>query len=132
MYRTIDRYINTSSVKDYKRSLWPRSVRTAQANNAVKAIIRRQLIKKPEILLREMKISTRTVLRIRLSVYHRYTGHALNLSLKWINQNVCSNMPMEDLRHFYGCNIFTIEEQINNDRMYIHSSQHATWIVRKV
>ncbi|KAA5578489.1 helix-turn-helix domain-containing protein, partial [Acinetobacter baumannii] len=59
VYRTINRYNNTSSVEDHKRSGRPRAVRTTKADNAVKARIRRNPIRKQKILSPEMKILAR-------------------------------------------------------------------------
>lgn len=46
VYRTINRYNNTYSVEDQKKTGRPRVVRTTKAVNAVKARIRRNFIRK--------------------------------------------------------------------------------------
>lgn len=145
VYRTINRYNNTSSVEDQKRSGRPRAVRTTKAVNAVKARIRRNPIRKQKILSREMKIPARTLSRIikqdlKLGAYRRYTGHALNqsLQLKRVDRSkrLLSRYAGERHRNilFTDEKIFTIEEHYNkqNDKVYAHSSKEAAQVVGKV
>ena len=91
VYRAINRYNETSSVCDRKRSNQiksfrssrPRSVRTKKVVKAVRERIRRNPVRKQKILSREMKIAPRTMSRILkddlgLAAYMRRTGHFLN------------------------------------------------------
>ena len=60
-YRGIDRYNETSSVCDKKRSGPPRSVRTKRAIKAIRERMRRILLRKQKILSREMKIAPKFI-----------------------------------------------------------------------
>lgn len=87
VYRAINRYNETSSVCDRKRSGRPRSVRTKKLVKAVRERIRRNPVRKQKILSREMKIAPRTMSRILkddlgLAAYKRRTGHFLTDNLK--------------------------------------------------
>jgi transposase len=145
VYRTIQRYTGTSSIDDSKRSGRPRSVRTIQAVNAVRARIRRNPIRKQKILSREMKIPPRTLSRIikedlSLGAYRRYTGHTLNQSLKEkrVERSKCllSRYAHEKYKNilFTDEKIFTIEQHYNkqNDKVYAHDSREAKEIVGRV
>lgn len=145
VYRTIQRYTETMSVDDRERSGRPRSIRTNQAVNAVKARIRRNPIRKQKILSREMRIPPRTLSRIikqdlGLGAYRRYTGHTLNqvLKQKRVERSKQLLLRYADKKHrkilFTDEKIFTIEEHYNkqNDRVYAHSSKEASEVVAKV
>lgn len=145
VYRTIDRFLGTSSVDDNKRSGRPRTVRTAQAVNAVRARIRRNPLRKQKILSREMKIKPRTLSRIikddlKLGAYRRYTGHTLNRTLmsKRVDRSKKLLARYAGGKHknilFTDEKIFTIEEHFNkqNDRVYAHSSKEASQVVERV
>lgn len=57
IYRTIERYNETFSVSDRKKSGRPRTVRTPKIIKAVKERIRRNPLRKQKILARGLKIS---------------------------------------------------------------------------
>jgi transposase len=86
VYQAINRYNETSSVCDRKRSGRPRSVRTKKVVKAVRERILRNSVRKLKILSREMKIAPRTMSRILkddlgLTAYKRRTGHFLTDNL---------------------------------------------------
>lgn len=145
VFRAINRYNETSSVCDRKRSGRPRSVRTKKVVKAVRERIRRNPVRKQKILSREMKIAPRTMSRILkddlgLAAYKRRTGHFLTDNLKK-NRVVKSKQLLK--RYAKGGHrkilftdeiFFTIEQHFNkqNDRIYAHSSKEASQLVDRV
>jgi transposase len=145
VYRAINRYNETSSVCDRKRSGRPRSVRTKKVVKAVRERIRRNPVRKQKILSREMKIAPRTMSRILkddlgLAAYKRRTGHFLTDNLKK-NRVVKSKQLLKRYAKgghrkilFTDEKIFTIKQHSNkqNDRIYAQSSKEASQLVDRV
>jgi hypothetical protein len=145
IYRTINRYNETSSVEDKSRSGRPRTSRTPSAIKAVAERIRRNPLRKQKIMSLEMKISKRTMSRIikddlMLGAYRRSTGQRLSTSLcklrversRRLLQRHANNGHRRIL--FTDEKIFTVEEKFNrqNDRVYARSSKEAAEKIPKV
>ena len=141
VYRTIERFTATGTVKDRPREGRPRSVRTPEAKKAVAACIRRNPVRKQAILSREMNISKRLLFEdLGLRAYRRGIGHYLDARLKELRVLKCRRLLQRYAQNghrnilFTDEKIFTIEESFNvqNDRVYASSSREARNKVPKV
>lgn len=145
VYRAIKRYEELGGVQDKARSGRPRTVRTPNVVKAVRERIRRNPLRKQQILARELTVSTRTMSRIvkddlHMRAYRRSTGHLLTPALREIRLTRAKRLLQWHARNghenilFTDEKIFTIEESYNrqNDKIYAHSSQEAKEIVPRV
>jgi len=57
VYRIVKRYIDTGNVVDYPRSGRPRTVRSKIIIEAVRSRIRKNLLSKQKVIIRDMNIS---------------------------------------------------------------------------
>ncbi|KAL1463846.1 hypothetical protein WDU94_015547 [Cyamophila willieti] len=138
VFRTIKRYNEMSSVDDRPRSGRPREVRKRSVIKAVRSRIRRNPLRKQNILSREMKIPVRTMSRIitqdlGLRAYRRRTAHRLTPTLRRIRATRSKKLLDRYANGGYKKILFTdekifnIEEKFNrqNDRVYARSSLEA-------
>lgn len=138
VHRTVNRFLETGSVKDRPREGRPRSVRSPAAVKAVAARIRRNPVRKQTIMSRELNISKRTMSRILsedlgLKAYRRSTGHFLTPRLMQQRELKCRRLLQRYANNghrrilFTDEKIFNIEESFNrqNDRVYASSSREA-------
>lgn len=145
VFRAIRRFDETQSFCDRERSGRPRDIRTPAAIKAVESRIRRNPLRKQQIMAREMSISTRSMSRIiksdlGMGAFRRSTGHLLTSQLKSIRttrskallQRYDNNKHRQIL--FTDEKIFTVEEKFNrqNDRIYAHSSREAREVASRV
>ena len=144
VWRTIDRFTATQSIKDRPRSGRKRSVRTKNTIKAVENRIRRNPLRKQKIM-REMGISPRSMSRIikhdlKMSAYRRMTGQRLTVSLKKIRAERATTLLSRyaNSAHrkilFSDEKIFNIEQKYNrqNDKVYARSSREAQEKVGRV
>lgn len=145
VYRAVKLFDETGGVDDRSRSGRPRTVRTPEVINAVKARIRRNPLRKQKIMAREMALSKMSMSRIikqdlGLGAYKKHTGHLLTVALKQIRRvrSKCLLDKYAQGMHrkilFTDEKIFTVEEKFNkqNDRVYAKSSKEAAELVPKV
>ncbi|KAL1446800.1 hypothetical protein WDU94_010885 [Cyamophila willieti] len=145
VFRTIKRYNEMSSVDDRPRSGRPREVRKRSVIKAVRSRIRRNPLRKQNILSREMKIPVRTMSRIitqdlGLRAYRRRTAHRLTPTLRRIRATRSKKLLDRYANGGYKKILFTdekffnIEEKFNrqNDRVYARSSLEAAEKVPRV
>ncbi|KAJ4434476.1 hypothetical protein ANN_23038 [Periplaneta americana] len=138
VHRTIQRFTETGSVKDRPREGRPRTVRTAAAQKAVAARIRRNPVRKQSVMAREVNMSQRSMSRLLsedlgLRAYRRSTGHYLDARLKKQRVLKCRRLLQRYVNNghrrilFTDEKIFTIEESFNrqNDRVYASCSREA-------
>ncbi|KAJ4427141.1 hypothetical protein ANN_24757 [Periplaneta americana] len=100
VHRTSQRFTETGSVKDRPREGRPRTVRTAAAQKAVAARIRRNPVRKQSVMARELNMSQRSMSRLLsedlgLRAYRRSTGHYLDARLKKqrvLNADACCSV----------------------------------------
>lgn len=145
VYRAVKLFIETGGVDDRSRPGRPRSIRTPEVINAVKARIRRNPLRKQKIMAREMTLSKMSMSRIikqdlGLGAYKKHTGHLLTAALKQKRRvrSKCLLSKYAQGMHrkilFTDEKIFTVEEKFNkqNDRIYARSSKEAAELVPRV
>lgn len=145
IYRTIDRFLESSQVEDRMRSGRPRVVRTSGAIKTVRERIRRNPLRKQKIMAREMDISLRSMSRLirddlHMKAFRRCTGHLLTPRLKQIRLERCKKLLQWHASNghenilFTDEKNFTVEEVFNkqNDKVYARTSEEAKTIVPRV
>ena len=138
VYRTIQRFIETGTVKDRPRQGRPRTIRTLERVKAVAARVRRNPVRRQSVMARELNMSKMSMSRtlssdLGLHAYKRRKGHLLTNDLK--RQRL---LKSKRLLKRYAANghrrilftdekIFSVEETFNaqNDRVYAKSSREA-------
>ena len=145
VYQTIQRFLETGSVKDRPREGRSRTVRTPAVQKAVAAHIRWNPVRKQSVIAHELNILKRSMSRLLtedlgLQAYRRSTEHFLTpwlmkqreLRCRRLLQRYASNGHQSIL--FMDEKISTIEESFNrqNDRVYASSSREAHKVARRV
>ena len=145
VYRTIQWFLETGSVKDRPRDGRPRTVRTPAVQKAVAAHIHRNPVWKQSVIAHELNISKRSMYRLLtedlgLRAYRRSTGHFLTRRLMKKRELRCRRLLQRYANNgkrsilFTDEKIFTIEESFNrqNDRVYASSSREALKVAPRV
>lgn len=145
IYRAIERFNETSGIDDRARTGRPRTVRTVSAIKTVQERIRRNPLRKPTILSRELEISTRSMSRLirddlHMKAYRRSTAHIMTPRLKQIRLERCKRLLLWHAANglenilFTDEKIFTVEQVFNkqNDKVYATSSEEAKKTVPRV